>query len=147
MATYPTSSTRPRSLAEVACVGAAGNIDGYLREFLDEFYLAPSPAARTSMLLDEPTLLEDPRANAYLAAVAEHLSFRNHLQTPAWTAHPGRFLRSAYFPAGLQSLKARLIMESPTAFRRRMIFVGSDPLYRPRRDSRGPGETVSGRAR
>lgn len=137
---------RPRSLAEVARFGVAGNIDGYLREFLDEFYLAPSPASRMSMLREEPPLLDDPRANAYLAAVAEHLSFRNHLPVPAWTTHPGRFLRSAYFPAGLQSLKARLIMESPTAFRRRMIFVGADPLYRPRRDSSGLGETVSGGA-
>ena len=36
--------------------------------------------------------------------------------------------------AAMESLKATLLVESPTAFRRRMIFVGADPLYRPRRD-------------
>lgn len=79
--------------------------------------------------------------NAYLAAVAEHLSLRNALAVPAWAIEPARFLDRPYFPCGLDSLKATLLVESPTAFRRRMIFVGADPLYRPRRDRVGIGES------
>jgi hypothetical protein len=42
------------------------------------------------------------------------------------------FLRE--FLNEFESLKATLLVERPTAFRRRMIFVGADPLYRPRPD-------------
>jgi hypothetical protein len=34
---------------------------------------------------------------------------------------------------GLESLKAILTVESPAAFRRRLLFVGKDALDRPRR--------------
>lgn len=112
-----------------------GGVDGFLREFLDEFYLECSPDERTTMLMDEPPLSSDERANAYFAAVAEHLAWRNHLMVPDWTSKAARFLKRPFFPCGLESLKAILLVESPTAFRRRMIFVGADPLYRPRRDN------------
>ena len=101
--------------------------------------MAPGRLARTAMLSEEPPLSED-RTNAYLAAVAEHLAFANHLKVPDWAAAPSRFLKRPFFPAGLESLKATLLVESPTAFRRRMIFVGSDPLYRPRKDVVGIGQ-------
>jgi len=127
---------RPRTLREAASWGAeAGHRDAMLREFLDEFYLAPA-ARRTAMISEEPALVPgDDRANAYYAAVAEHLALTHGLRIPAWVLEPSRFLRKAWFPAGLESLKATLLVESPTAFRRRMIFVDADPLYRPRRAS------------
>ena len=74
-------------------------------------------------------------ANAYYAAVAEHLALKYRLPVPPWTADSRRFLNRPFFPCGLESLKATLLMESPVAFRRRMIFVDADPLYRPRRDT------------
>ena len=131
---------RPRSLKEVAQWGRElGDIDGFLREFLDEFYALRNQAERTAMLLDEPPLSADARANAYFAAVAEHLALRNRLVVPDWTGKAARFLKRPFFPCGLESLKATLLVESPIAFRRRMIFVGADPLYRPRRDKSGIG--------
>lgn len=113
---------------------AEGNIDGYLREFLDEFYLATEAALRQGMLDDEPPLVSDGPVDAYVAAVAEHLAIRYRLVIPEWTLRSERFLRTPYFPCGLESLKATLLMESPSAFRRRLIFVGIDPLARPRRE-------------
>ena len=110
-----------------------GGIDGFLREFLDAFYLEQDPQAREAMLSPEPILSGDDHVDAYLAAVAEHLAMRSRLAVPAWTGDATRFLKRPFFPAGLESLKATLLKESPTAFRRRMIFVGADPLYRPRR--------------
>ena len=134
------AARRPRSLWEVATWGRdLGGIDAFLREFLDTFYLERDGDARTAMLSREPPLSDDDRVNAYLAAVAEHLAFREHLAVPRWASGRGRFLRRPFFPAGLESLKATLLVESPTAFRRRMIFVGADPLYRPRRDAAGIG--------
>ncbi len=87
---------------------------------------------------------EHDRANAYYAAVAEHLALTHRLQVPAWTLEAGRFLRKPWFPAGLESLKATLLVESPPAFRRRMIFVDADPLYRPRRASPPRSGAASG---
>lgn len=131
---------RPHSLKEVALWGhELGGVDSFLREFLDQFYVQRDEAARTAMLLEEPPLGADDRANAYFAAVAEHLALRNHLVVPDWTGDKARFLKRPFFPCGLESLKATLLVESPTAFRRRMIFVGIDPLYRPRRDTDGIG--------
>ena len=117
-----------------------GEIDGYLREFLDEFYGERDQERRRDMLADEPPLAPDARTNAYLAAVAEHLAWQISASVPQWALAPTRFLDRPFFPCGLESLKATLLVESPTAFRRRMIFVGADPLYRPRRDRRGIGE-------
>ena len=126
---------RPRTLREVVLWGQAkGNIDGYLREFLDEFYLEAEAALRQAMLGDEPPLISEGHVDAYVAAVAEHLALRYGLVIPEWTSRSERFLRTPYFPCGLESLKATLLMESPSAFRRRLIFVGIDPLSRPRRE-------------
>jgi hypothetical protein len=134
------ASRRPGSLREVAQWSRElGGVDSFLREFLDEFYVHTDVEERNAMLRDEPALSSDARSNAYLAAVAEHLALRNHLDVPAWTGESVRFLKHPFFPCGLESLKATLLVESPTAFRRRLIFVGEDPLYRPRRDSVGMG--------
>jgi hypothetical protein len=137
------SNRRPQSLQEAALWGSQrGEIDHYLREFLDTFYLADSAQERTQMLLGEPPLSGNERTDAYLAAVAEHLALRYRLRVPEWTGAPSRFLKRPFFPAGLESLKASLLVESPTAFRRRMIFVGADPLYRPRRDRETPSTSA-----
>ena len=137
---HQATTRRPRSLAEVVLWGEElGDMDSFLREFLDEFYGAQTRAERTAMLAEAPPLSAEAHRNAYLAAVAEHLAWRYELAVPAWPGQPSRFLKRAYFPCGLESLKATLLVESPTAFRRRLIFVGADPLYRPRRDTAGIG--------
>lgn len=125
---------RPRSLSEVVKMSERyGDIDAFLREFLDEFYIEPDMATRQFMLREEPRLVEDVKANAYLAAVAEHLALKSKIDVPDWAGTEARFLKRPFFPCGLESLKATMLVESPVAFRRRMIFVGSDPLYRPRK--------------
>jgi hypothetical protein len=129
---------RPRSLAEVARTAAEhGDIDPLLREFLDEFYCEMDPSARLSMLQEEPMPAGSAKADAYLAAVAEHLSRWARLKKPDWVEKPDRFLRRPSFPVGFESMKAMWLAQSPVAFRRRMLFVDADPLYRPRRDVQG----------
>ena len=128
---------RPASLSGVVArhLETGTGLDPLLREFCDAFYELPD-AERPGMINEEPALLPDkPQANAYLAAVAEHLARRYRLPVPPWTGQPDRFLKRPFFPCGLESLKATLLVESPASFRRRMIFVGADPLYRPRRDT------------
>ena len=143
----PRPTKRPRSLSEAAAYGLKfGDKDAFLREFLDEFYVEENAARRATMLMDEPPIGEDDRANAYYAAVAEHLALTYRLPVPSWTRGAARFLKRPFFPSGLESLKATLLMESPTAFRRRMIFVDANPLYRPRRDKPHFGTQAGDRA-
>ena len=142
--TSPAAQRRPHSLKEVMLWGQShGDVDGFLREFLDEFYSESSPRERAAMLSDEPPLGENDRANAYLAAVAEHLALHHHVNVPDWTGDSSRFLKRPFFPCGLESLKATMLVESPAAFRRRLIFVGAEPLYRPRKDASGIGSSSS----
>jgi hypothetical protein len=125
-------SQRPGTLAEVSRRVLAGQqaFDPAVREFLDEFYSHPS--RRQASLREEPVLIEDVK-DAYLAASAEYLASRYGLEMPVWVEAHGRPLKRAFFAGGLESLKAILTVESPAAFRRRLLFVGKDALDRPRR--------------
>lgn len=121
---------RPESLREVAERALSGQpFDPVLREFLDEFYT--HPRCREAMITDEPRSIAALQ-NAYLAAVAEHLAERWRLRCPDWVNGEQRFLHRPFFSGGLENLKATLLVESPVAFRRRMLFVGADVLSRPR---------------
>lgn len=122
--------SRPDTLAEVARRASAGEstFDVGLRELLDHFYLHPE--ARQAAIDPAPQLLPDPRHNATLGAVAEHLARRWGLRIPTWTEHPSRFLNRPYFPTAIEDLKAMLLAQSPLAFRRRLIFVEAEPLRR-----------------
>jgi len=138
-------SNRPQSLEEVVSAAMSGtDIDAALREFLDAFYMTVDPTRQAEMLALEPPHIESTK-DAYLAAVAEHLSLLYTLPVPDWVKKPDRFLHEPFFPCGLESLKAMLLIESPASFRRRMIFVGSNPLYRPRRDVRSYSPAASDR--
>jgi hypothetical protein len=125
-------SGRPRSLLEVSRRVAAGQqaFDPAVREFLDTFY--GDRMHRADAIQAEPELLDDTK-DAYLAAVAEQLAQSHGLLTPDWVEGHGRPLKRAFFAGGLESLKAILTVESPAAFRRRLLFVGKDALDRPRR--------------
>ncbi|MBV8651175.1 MAG: hypothetical protein JO255_06885 [Alphaproteobacteria bacterium] len=124
-------SKRPQSLKEVAARVASReqDFDPALREFLDRFYAVPDE--REAAIEDEPLPL-DPVKDAYLAAVAEHLARISGISIPEWSETHGNGLSQPFFAGGLESLKAILTVESPTAFRRRLLFVSKDALSRPR---------------
>jgi hypothetical protein len=122
---------RPRTLADAVQQHRAGRDFGMaIREFLDEFYIATT--ARQSMIDEEPILLGDPKLDAYLGAVGEHLAQRWQLDhIPLWSLRPERFLDQPWFPnAESPRLRMILLMDSPIAFRRRQIFTEIEPLRR-----------------
>ena len=124
---------RPRTIAEIAR-RADADIQGFdpsVREFLDEWQVM-SRGQRGAALADEPQRLGGVK-DAYLAALAEHLALSERLPVPAWTEQPDRFLSEPFFAGGLESLKAILLVESPLAFRRRLIFISANGLSRPPR--------------
>lgn len=122
---------KPSSLGEMVRRVKAGEqkFDPSLREFLDWFY--SNPRARQKALEERPASI-DALHDAYVAAVAEHLARVHGLQIPEWSEDHGDGLRAPFFAGGLQSLKGVLVAESPTAFRRRLLFVSKDALTRPR---------------
>lgn len=123
---------RISSLRDVSGVAAASGEFGFaLKDFLDGFYACPEVAD----LSDTPPLLagslpDGARLDAYLAAVAEHLSREKRWPIPEWTREPSRYLETPWF--GMQSHGGRMILleESPAAFRVRNIFVSANALNR-----------------
>lgn len=124
-------SQRPHTLHELSVRVRDGKqaFDPGLRELLDEFYA--NPARREIALRVRPVPLDDIR-DAYLAATAEYLASAFGMAVPDWSETHGRALRRPFFAGGLESLKALLTVESPAAFRRRLLFVSKDALSRPR---------------
>lgn len=135
---------RPHTLAEVVRRERDGEDRGMaLAEFLDTFYIAlqrAGHAAAQACLDEEPAPHADAVFHAYLGAVGEHLALRWGLKVPRWTDDRSRFLHRPHFTAkGMEGLKAMCIAQSPTAFRRRLIFTEAEPLRRARlpRDANG----------
>jgi hypothetical protein len=128
------ASIRPHSIVEIAQREKSGvrPFDMSVREFLDAWQTM-TPQQRTDSLACEPVRLSAVK-DAYLAALAEHLALSVGCTAPNWTDDPGRFLTEPFFAGGLESLKAILLVESPLAFRRRLIFISADALSRPRRE-------------
>jgi hypothetical protein len=122
---------RPKTLYEVArrIKNGEQKFDAAVLEFLDSFYAYPE--LRASAIRERPELIDALR-DAYLAAVAEHLAKSYGLTVPEWTETQGNELHKPFFAGGLESLKGVLVAESPTAFRRRLLFVSKDALLRPR---------------
>lgn len=135
MSTVAQNNGRPRSLPEVAArvLNGGQRFDPAVLEFLDYFY---ADASDLSACIAEPPPAVGVIEDAYLAAVAEHLALSYDLPVPSWTEEPNRSLHRPFFAGGVESLKAILIAESPTAFRRRLIFVSADALSRPRMGAR-----------
>lgn len=123
---------RPSTLNEVArrVLDGTQTFEFALSEFLDEFYA--DPIMRAVMLTEEPPALPDRRQHAALGAVAEHLARRWDVAIPTWCDTPSRFLDEPWFTTPLDGLKAMLLVQSPLAFRRRLIFTEAEPLRRAR---------------
>lgn len=123
---------RPAELAEVerASAGDWGRFSRAIGELVDEMNARPE-AERPAMLAPAPDLAGPPWESAWLCAAAEHLARRCGVQPPAWSERAAGFaLAAPWFPPQIEAMKPVLIVESPTAFRRRMLFVGANVLSR-----------------
>lgn len=123
---------RISTLKEVAEVARTETrLSGALRDFLDGFHAEPS----SEKLEEEPAQLIDALpdgtvADAYLAAVCDHLCRQYRLPRPAWIKSPHRVLKVPFFAAKSHGLRMIYLQESPTAFKQRNIFVSANTLSR-----------------
>ena len=93
-------------------------------EFVDDFRFARDP-----QLIVDPFSKGNERFDAILASAIEYLGDELGVETPAWVwAVPA--CKMPWFVAGMESLKAIAIVESPVYFRRRKIFVLANFLDR-----------------
>lgn len=99
-------------------------------ELLDEVSLTATDDQRRRAIDAEPASTGDPRADAFLAALAEHLALGWGLAVPAWALGPGRALEQFWFVSDVAGFRAIAIAQSPAAFRRRGIFITGGALER-----------------
>jgi hypothetical protein len=127
----PPDSAFRQTLAGVAArILDDGELRVAVREFLDEFALLPRDELRARAIRERPEPTGDARADAYLAALAEHLAARGHMPRPAWAQERDRFLDRFWFPNDVPGFRAMAIAQSPAAFRRRGIFIAGGALER-----------------
>jgi hypothetical protein len=96
----------------------------WLFEWVDEFRRTHDPS-----LLAAPAEGLTAELRALQAAVAETLATETGLPLPLWCDGVGT-LPEPWFVAGMESLKASALVESPLPFRRRNIFVLANFLSR-----------------
>jgi hypothetical protein len=101
-----------------------------VREFLDEFALRGDGRSRAEAIAQRPEPTGDPRHDAYLGALAEHLAAVHGLSRPGWSVEPGRFLDRFWFVSEVTGFRAVAIAQAPAAFRRRGVFVPERSLHR-----------------
>lgn len=132
LASHPPAAGRlTQTLAGVAQRSRSGE-DFYLavREFLDEFALRGGDLSRTDAIAEKPLLTGEPRQDAYLGALAEHLAVTHALERPSWSVEADRFLTRFWFVSEVPGFRAISISQAPAAFRRRNVFVPERSLHR-----------------
>lgn len=127
----PAAEHLSQTLAGVAQrVRGGEDFNHAIREFLDEFALRGDDRSRAEAIESRPLWTEDPRQDAYLGALAEHLAAAHGLRRPDWSVEPGRFLDSFWFVSDITGFRAVSIAQAPAAFRRRGVFVPERSLHR-----------------
>jgi hypothetical protein len=127
----PAAGQLSETLAEVARRVRRGEDFRYaVREFLDEFALRAGDQLRIGAIEDRPESTGDPRYDAYLGALAEHLAAIYRLARPAWSVEPDRFLERFWFVSEVPGFRAIAIAQAPAAFRRRGVFIPERSLHR-----------------
>jgi len=126
----------PDSAFTQSLAGVAGRVAGgepflpAVRELLDEFALLGNDGQRVRALAERPIPTGDPRHDAFLGALAEHLACASGVARPSWACEPARFLERAWFVSEVIGFRALALAESPAAFRRRGVFVSRGALER-----------------
>jgi hypothetical protein len=86
--------------------------------------------AASRMWETEPPLTGSTRVDAALAAMAEYLARRDGWRAPSWVRDPGREASPWWFVTELRGMHPKALVESPSSFRRRGVFITADALAR-----------------
>ena len=100
-----------------------------LDDYTSVLHHAGVPAA-ARMWASAPRSTGDIRVDAAFAAMAEYLARRDGWEVPSWARLPGREAWPWWFVTDLPGLHPRALVESPSSFRRRGVFITSGALDR-----------------
>src|SRR5215204_3763360 len=78
-----------------------------MAEALTEFALRGDDRSRTEAIAHRPDSTGDPRHDAYLGALSEHLAAAHGLSRPGWSVEPGRFLDRFWFVSEVPGFRDR----------------------------------------
>jgi hypothetical protein len=121
---------RRLSLAEIAGAVRAGDDPlGGVRDFLDQVPRRDD-AELAALIRERPEPTGDPKADALLAGIAEHLSAVRNLPCPRWVQEEGRFLDRFWFVSDVPGFRAVALAQTPIALKRRGIFWPAPSLER-----------------
>jgi hypothetical protein len=127
----PDSSSLTETLAGVARRSVSGEDFHFaIREFLGEFPLRADDEARSSAISERPADTGDGRHDAFLGALAEHISAVYGIPRPAWSVEPGRFLDTWWFVSEVPGFRAISISQFPAAFVKHGVFIPERSLHR-----------------
>jgi hypothetical protein len=87
-------------------------------------------AAAARMWAGAPRSTGDARVDAAFAAMAEYLARRDGWAVPLWARLPERETWPWWFVTDLRGLRPRALVESPSSFRRRGVFITDGALDR-----------------
>lgn len=93
-------------------------------------HAAADPAHRAALLLSCPGPTGDARWDSVVGALAEHLAFHDAMDAPQWCTENHRFLSQPWFWVDLPSVRRRALVNAPTAFRRRNVWIDRADLER-----------------
>jgi len=128
---------RPQSLKEIAIESASLAEFGLnVRDFLREWNLAARAGRNLNQLIaDEPAIMagaieQGEVCDAFLAALAVHLSGKGSLIAPDWADDPRRRLSQPWFSLESKAARDWLLTEALPTFRERNLFIDSSALAR-----------------
>jgi transcriptional regulator with XRE-family HTH domain len=98
-------------------------------EFVGRFADTPRDRRR-SLVLERPGPSGDPRWDALLGGLAEHLAFHDAVDPPSWCSDDDRFLDAAWFWVDLPSVRRSAMITTPTSLRRRNVWINRADLDR-----------------
>ena len=87
-------------------------------------------SAAAGMWASAPRTTGDTGVDAAFAAMAEHLARRDGWTVPAWARLSEREAWPWWFVTDLRGLHPRALVESPSSFRRRGVFITGEALQR-----------------
>jgi hypothetical protein len=102
-----------------------------LRILLHDFGLLwqdTPPSSQRAVVDHEPPPIE-PRWDAFLAALVEHLCYHAKIDPPSWVFEPYRYLDHFWYPANdLPTLRVEAVVHSPAAFEVHGVLLSAREL-------------------
>lgn len=91
-----------------------------IKEHIDEW----NRSFDALLYASEPPLTGQPWLDAWLAGAAEYEAFMIDQARPEWANSPCRFLTEPFFASDGKNSRAIDLVETPFAWRRRLVFSG-----------------------